>query len=147
MSTCQSVEAAPFAAHLRHICAITRLPWPVLALAAEVPLEWGDALVNGTKGRPLQTFPIPLAERIMSLSPDISSRLANRWVPAAGTARLLRQMLRSGWHPPALAHHCGLSLAELSSILRGAPEVTNLVELRVRALSASHRRRSARVAA
>ncbi len=147
MSAYFPVEAAPFAAHLRHISAVSRLPWPVLALAVGIPLSWGDALINGIKGQPLQTLPSTLAESIMRLSPDIRSSLADHWVPAGGTRKRLRLLLHSGWHPPALAKHAGLSLPELSSILRDAPNVTNLVELNVRALAASHSCRSSRLAA
>jgi hypothetical protein len=141
------VEAAPFAAHLGHIGSVSRLPWQVLALAANVPLAWGDALINGVSGRPLKLVPAEIARRVLSLDEDIRARLAKQRVPADETAARLLYLLRSGWHPPALARRVGLSLLELSATLRGAPQVARLTELTVAALESSHRARAARAAA
>ncbi len=147
MSVQKMVQAAPFAAHLRYISSVARLPWQVLVSAVGVSQRWGEMLVNGVAGCPLPVVPPEVAERIFSLSEDISTQLSSKQVDARETAERILFLLRSGWHPPALARHVGLSLPELSAVLRGAPKVSRLTELQISALESSHRTRMAAAAA
>ncbi len=147
MSVRPMVQAAPFAAHLKYISSVIRLPWQVLVLAVGVPQRWGELLVNGVGGTPLPVVPTGVAERILSLSEDIGTQLSSQQVDAEDTAERILFLLRSGWHPPALARVAGLSLLELSAVLRGTPQVSRLTELRVLALESSHRGRIAGAAA
>ncbi len=51
------VEAAPFRAHLTHLCAASGLTWPVVALHAGLTLRHADALLHGREGRPAPAAP------------------------------------------------------------------------------------------
>lgn len=126
------IEAAPFTAHLHHVSATTRLGWPVLALAAGLDLPTAEPVWRGTT----PTITEHTAQCLWRLGPDVRSALASSFVAGAPSAYRLRYLLRRGWLPPTLAHHLGLSLDELRSVLSGRrPTVSRLVDLQIEALT------------
>lgn len=130
------VDAAPFAAHLRHVSAGSSLAWPVVALSAEVDLTEAEGLWRGT----ITQISPGTARRLWAVGPDLRGRLQRRFVDSGPTTRRVRHLLRHGWLPPALAHSVGLSLDELRGLVAGTtPRVSRLLDLQIQALSYAKR--------
>lgn len=131
------VDAAPFRAHLRHVCDATGLPWPVLAMRAGVSLALADHLLHGRGGRRIRRITRDAAQRLLSLSPDAEARLGFEWVSSSLSGRLVTAFVRRGWSAPAIADAAGVDLRVVRALMGERPTfVTRLDELRLLVLAA-----------
>lgn len=121
------VEAAPFRAHLLHVSASTGIPWPVLAIHADVPQSLAARLLYGTGRRRLLRLPADCASRLLAVTPDVAESLKKRRAPSSATARRLRELRRRGWTLPELATACNAYPAEVEALLDNAPRFIPLV--------------------
>jgi len=133
------VLAAPFRAHVRRVLDQTGLPWPVIALATDLPPTLVRNLLFGRDGRHRTRLPAPAARALLGL--DAARLLGQRqlWVPAEPTAAVLAQLLGEGCSPAALARYCRLSEPELIAVL-DSPACSRLTELLARAARLQWRR-------
>ena len=136
------VDGHPFRAHLRHVSDASGVPWPVLVLAAGVPLGLGRRLMRPhPPGVP--AIPADAAARLLDLTPASARGLATRWVPARPACERVRGLLRSGWTPVPLARALGLTGTEFRALVAGGPQhVTRLVDLQVAAVASAPRDRA-----
>ncbi len=111
------VEAAPFRSHLRHLCATSGLPWPVVALQAGLSVRHADALLHGRRGRPLRRLPRPTAARLWALDPAELVSLVRVPVPAEPTARRVEALLLAGLSPRRVCRALGWESARLAALL------------------------------
>ena len=132
------VRAAPFRAHLRHLCDTTSLPWPVLAMMAGMSLSLADHLLHGRNGRPLQRLARESAARLLTVTPEVAQACATEWVAGDEAVRLLDRLGERGWSPADLVASRALAAHELNALRGPAPhQVTLLTLLRLRAVVAS----------
>lgn len=103
------VAADPFRAHLAHVCAVTGLPWQVVALHAGVSVRMAEGLLHGRRGRRLRRIPRDCAQRILALSPAMVASSENAWVSAQSTGRRLAWLLSRGVPAQRLATRLGCS--------------------------------------
>lgn len=122
------VLAAPFRAHVRRLLDQTGLPWPVIALTADLPPSLVRSLLFGRDGRLRSRLPASAARRLLSLDAERLAGQSRVWVPAGPTASVLAELLSAGCPPHALAGYCRLSEPELVAVL-DAPLCTRLTEL------------------
>ncbi|MBK8463433.1 MAG: hypothetical protein IPL36_10455 [Nigerium sp.] len=126
------VDAAPFRAHLSHLCAATGLPWQVLALHADMPLRMAETLMAG---RPGYRLPRPQAIRLLSLTAEDVRRLRSASVPAAPTASRLRLLLGHGVGPTRIAGVLGCASEHVLALADGVlTRTTKETALRVQVL-------------
>lgn len=129
------VDGRPFRAHLRHVSDAAGVPWPILVLAAGLPLGLGRRLVEAPPTS-VPTIPAEAAARLLSLTPASARALGVRLVPAGPATGRVRALLRLGWTPVPLARTLGLTGTEFRALVAGtSPEVTRLVDLRVAAVA------------
>lgn len=110
--------ADPFRAHLGQLLDHTGLPWPVLALKADVEPVIVRHLLFGHQGLRIAELPVTAAEKLFSLTADDLFATGRRWVPARETSRDVDALIADGFPPPSLARYCRLSLTQLHC-LRG----------------------------
>jgi hypothetical protein len=122
------VLAAPFRAHVRRVLEQTGLPWPVIALAGDLPPAVVRSLLFGRDGRHRTRLPAPAARRLLALDADRLWAQRRSWVPAAPAAAAVIELLSGGCPPSALARYCRLSEPELIALI-DAPLCTRLTEL------------------
>lgn len=132
------MPSAPFRAHLRLLLDGTGLPWPVMALAAGVPLRLVARLLNTPGSRRLPKLPAESAHRLLHLDLRTLAELERREIPAQETARILASLLADGCPPARLARYCRLSRSELTSTLT-APTCTRLTALLARSARMQYR--------
>lgn len=126
------VDAAPFRAHLSHLCAATGLPWQVLALHADMPLRMAEKLMAG---RPGYRLPRAQAIRVLSLTAEDVRRLRAGSVPAAPTASRLRLLLGQGVGPARIAGVLGCASEHVLALADGVlTRTTPETALRVQVL-------------
>lgn len=126
------VDAAPFRAHLSHLCAATGLPWQVLALHAEMPLRMAEKLMTG---RPGYRLPRTYARRVLGLDAGGVRRLRSASVPAAPTASRLRLLLGQGIGPVRIASALGCTSEHVLALADGVlTRTTKETALRVQVL-------------
>lgn len=132
------VEAAPFRAHVRHLCATTGLPWPVLAMRAGVSLALVDHLLHGREGRTPRRITRTCAARLLAVTQAGVSALAVEGVHADAATRLAGVLQRRGWSAAEVADAADVPPGVVQGLLDGVlPRVTVLDELRLRALVAA----------
>lgn len=134
--TAQTIEAVrvnadPFRAHLGMLLDRTGLPWPVLALKADVGPVLVRHLLFGDHGRRLTELPRPAAERLFALDEVALRAAGRRWVPARQARSDLSRLLSDGFPPASLARYCRLTQTELRGVL-GAPRCLELTMLLAR---------------
>ncbi|HML52323.1 MAG TPA: hypothetical protein PKD84_13085 [Propionicimonas sp.] len=122
------VHSAPFRAHLRLLLDRTGLPWPVMALAADVPHRLVGRLLNTPGSRRLEKLPAETAQRLLGLTHHTLTELSRQQVPAQDTSRILAALLADGCPPTQLARYCRLSRSELSATL-ASPTCSRLTAL------------------
>ncbi|MFT3971863.1 MAG: hypothetical protein QM695_16705 [Micropruina sp.] len=123
------VDAAPFRAHVRHTIEAAAVPWPVVAVAADVSLASVHALLAGRAGRTQTTIAPLMAARLLRL--DARALHAMRSLRVSGwlTGRRLRDLLTAGSDPVRLARWCQIDLNELILLVEGEPTTcTRLTE-------------------
>jgi hypothetical protein len=149
------VAAAPFRAHLNHICGSTGLSWPIVALEAGMPLGLVRDLLDVRPGRRVQRIAPDLAFQILSITPQSILEVRSRAVPARSTRQALRRLVADGWTCATLASRLHTSWSELDALAAGLlAEVPALLDLQLTELlaiaepaPAGPSRRSADVAA
>lgn len=127
------VDAAPFAAHLAHLCDTTGLPWPVVAVYAGVSLRTAQRLMTGRRGPRLRRVPRSTARQILDVQPEDLARLRTDTVTAEGSSRRVAELLGRGvpLHHLALQLRCSPDL--VARLADGSPTtVTAEVALRAR---------------
>lgn len=110
------------------------LPWPVLALAADVSPRLLRRLLFPERGRRLPKLPRDSALRLLMLDDARLAQLQGTWVPAEQTRGELAALLACGYPPADLARYCRLSVTELLGTL-DADRCTEQTALLVRAAS------------
>lgn len=125
------MSADPFRAHLGMLLARTGLPWPVLALKADVEPVLVRHLLFGDRGRRLAELPLPAAERLFALGEPALQAAGRHWVPAWAARSDLSRLLADGFPPAGLARYCRLTQTELRCVL-GAPRCLELTGLLAR---------------
>lgn len=125
------MSADPFRAHLGVLLDRTGLPWPVLALKADVEPVLVRHLLFGDRGRRLVELPLPAAERLFALGEPALRAAGRRWVPAWRARADLARLLADGFPPAGLARYCRLTQTELRGLL-GAPRCLELTGLLAR---------------
>jgi hypothetical protein len=125
------VPAAPFRAHLRLLLDFTGLPWPVIALQADVSPRLVRRLLFVDRGRRLPKLPRDSAIRLLLLNDVSLAELAHTRVPAEETRGHLVELLTQGCPVPRLARYCRLSVPELMKTL-SAPSCSELTALLAR---------------
>lgn len=108
------VDAAPFAAHLRHLWAETALPWRVLAAAAGVPAATVRGLLRGGRRRRIRTVD---AWAILLLSSEQLRRAHTRVVNSAPTATYLQALTDAGMSVSALASALAIGERDVTELL------------------------------
>lgn len=137
------VDAAPFAAHLAHLCATTGLPWPVVATYAGVSLRAAARLVGGRRGHRLRRLPRPLAQQLLAVTPAQLTGLRRARVPAESSIRRVAHLVGRGVPLPHLARQLGCTTDLVARLADGTPAtVTAEVALRARIASETADRRS-----
>lgn len=132
------VEAAPFRAHLRHLCDVSGLPWPVLAMCAGVSVSLADHLLHGRRGRPVRRITHASAAQLLRITPADALALDRRWVDADESRRLVACLQKLGWSPERTAAASGLDVLVVRALLEGTtPTVARLTQLRLAAVLAS----------
>lgn len=131
------VAAAPFRAHLNHVCGTTGLSWPVVALEAGMPLGLVRDLLDVRPGRRVQRIAPDLAFEILSITPQSLLAVRSRAVPARSTRQTLRRLVADGWTCATLASRLHASVGDLDALAAGVlPEVPALLDLRLTELLA-----------
>lgn len=128
------MDAAPFRAHVRHTIETAAVPWPVVAVAADVSLAAVHTLLAGRAGRAQATIAPGLAARLLRV--DARELQAMRSLRVSGwlTGRRLRDLLTAGSDPVWLAGWCQIDLQELILLVEGeATTCTRLTEALARA--------------
>ena len=132
------VDAAPFRAHLTHLCAASGLTWPGVALHAGLTLRHADALLHGREGRPARRLPRPAAQRLWQVEVGDLLVLRRTLLPADATAHRAAVLLERGTSAARICADLGWPPARLRSLLGRAPgRVTAVEALGVRALAES----------
>ncbi len=125
------VPADPFRAHLGLLLDRTGLPWPVLALKADVEPIVVRQLLFGDRGRRLAELPLEPARRLFDLRESDLLAAGRHWVPSRQARRDLSRLVADGFPPVALARYCRLTATEFRSVL-GAPRCLELTALLAR---------------
>lgn len=134
------VDAAPFRAHLLHVCAATGLPWQVLGLHAGLPLRLGERLVAGRRGSRL---PPAYAARILALTCAEARGLRSASVSAGPTATRLATLRASGVTARRLATVLGCTAEHVEALASGrVTRTTAEIALRVQVLEERSWRRA-----
>jgi hypothetical protein len=129
------IAAAPFRAHLNHVCSATGLPWPVVALHAGLPLGLVRHLLDTRPGRQVHRIAPEFARQVFGVSEQSLRDLRTSTAPAGAAHRAARRLVGLGLPAPALARQLRVSHGDLRALLAGAvTEVPTLLELRLRAL-------------
>lgn len=132
------VQAAPFRAHVRHVCEASGHPWPVVAMRAGVSLALTDHLLHGRSGRPLRRIARDSAARLLSVTPEVAARVASESVPAEVSQRLAAVLAARSLTPDEVADAAGLERTAVRALHHRPPAyVPRLTELRLRALVAA----------
>ena len=132
------VDAAPFAAHLHQLCAVSGLPWQVIATFAGIPLRTAARLVPavvvpGRTSARLRRIPRQSAQRLWSVQADDLHRLRSTYVEAASTRVRLAHLVAAGVPPHRLAVQLDCPLALVASLVEGGPTwVTAEIAVRAR---------------
>ena len=136
------MNADPFRAHLSVLLDRTDLPWPVLALKAEVRPVLVRHLLFGDHGRRLTELPLAAAERLYALDEAALRATGRRWMSARQARGDLRRLLTDGFPPASLARYCRLTQTELRGVLGASRclELTTLLARSARLQYASLRR-------
>ncbi|MGB7962096.1 MAG: hypothetical protein WCF12_03925 [Propionicimonas sp.] len=124
------VLAAPFRAHLRHVQAVTTLPWAALAARAGVSPTLVHHLVFGRRGRPVRRISRDTAVRLLAVTTADLAALSGSWVATAATGDRLRVLMAGGCDVDALASWCRLTPSALRA-LDDSPRCSRLTELLV----------------
>nr|NLI51380.1 hypothetical protein [Propionibacterium sp.] len=137
MNDQQWVSAAPFRAHLNHVCAGAGVHWAVVAVHAGLPLGVIGHLLDPRPDRRVQRISGRLARRLFAIDAGFLDALRTTTVAAEPSRRAARRLCSHSWSTDALAHRLHLSRAQLASLVSGnARHVPALVDLQVRALLA-----------
>jgi len=132
------VSAAPFRAHLEHLCAGTEVPWTVVALSAGLPLGLAAQLLDVRSGRRVQRIAPEFARQVIAVTPEQILALSTTLVPARSAGQAIRRLRRLGWTPQALARAVRVSIAEVDALEHGLrPTIPALLDLRLAALLAT----------
>lgn len=113
------VAAEPFRAHVRHLVAVSGLPWPAVAVAAGLSVTMLDHLLHGRRGRPLLRISPLVAAALFVLDPHELARAARAWVPVQRTRDTLLGLLAEGADLGGLSRFSGLPRATLAAIAAG----------------------------
>jgi hypothetical protein len=113
MDTIAWVEAAPFRAHVRHLCASAELPWEAVACQARVPAALVRHLLHGHQGRTLTKIAPRSAARLLAVTAHDLHELAFRTTQCQATSATLLALLRAGAAPTSLAGFCRLTTRQL----------------------------------
>lgn len=89
------VDAAPFRTHLQHLLGVSRLPWRVLAVAADVPDRMVQRLLFESH-RSLRRIRHIDARHLMELTPQRLTQMDRSAVPAALARRQSLALLAAG---------------------------------------------------
>lgn len=142
------VHAAPFRAHLRHVAAVSGLPWPVLAVLAGVSTSLADHLLHGRNGRPVRRLARESAARLLELTPDVALTRAAGWVPPDRATRIARHLADRGWAAHEIADAGAVDHVVVRALLFGEPSlVPRIAEARLLVLVATLDRRALHEAA
>lgn len=146
------VVAAPFRAHLNHICASTALHWSVIALHAGLPLGLARALLDVRPGRRVQSIAPTLARQVLAITPESLDAARRQLVPARASRQVLRRLASLGWSSRSVASRLHVAQGMLDALATGlTTEVPQLVELQLCSLlaatEATPRARSGRLVA
>ena len=128
------VDAAPFRAHLRHLMAVSGLPFPCVALLAGISPGFAHRLLHGRRGRPLRRISPDTARKLLRVTAAEARAVPGRTVPAHATTLHLRRLVDLGWSLAGLADVLGMPLVDVAALAAGtAPTCTQLVALRAAA--------------
>lgn len=129
------VHAAPFRRYAEHLVEASKLPWRVVALAADIPAGTMHGLLYGRAGRRTYRIRERDAAALLSVTPGWLISLSARPVPAAAPGEWVRALLAAGHSSGRLATLLGCTVADLGAIAREQFRVSVALALRVRALS------------
>ena len=113
------VPAAPFRAHVTHVIAEARVPWPAFAIAADVPVTVIQTLLFGRNARPSRRLAPRVATKVFAVRASDLTELRTGHVGADLAAGRMRAVLRSGVPPERLARWCDLAPDELARLVEG----------------------------
>ncbi len=131
------IDAAPFRAHLTHVCAGTGLPWPVVALHARLPLGLARQLLDTRPGRQVHRIAPEFGRQVIAIDEASLRELRTASRPPGASRRAARRLVGRGLPPVALARYLHVSLGELGALLSGTTrEVPAVLELQLRSLVA-----------
>ncbi len=111
------MDAAPFRAHVRHTIEAAAVPWPAVAVAADVSLTAVHALLVGRAGRTQTKIAPRLAARLLRVDARELHAMRSLRVPGWLTGRRLRDLLTAGSDPVWLARWCQIDLDELALLV------------------------------
>ena len=126
------VDAAPFAAHLTHLCDTTDLPWAVVATYAGVPLRTAERLVAGRRGSRLRRIPRTTAQRLIAVQSEELRQLRQCTVVAEACCRRVADLLGRGVSLQHLAHQLGCTPETVARLVDGSPALVS-AEIALRA--------------
>lgn len=126
------VDAAPFAAHLTHLCDVSGLPWQVAATHAGLPLRTAERLVSGRRGPRLRRLPRSLAQRLLAVEPADLLALGRLWVAAEPTCARVADLVARGVPLRRLAQQLACSVDLVARLADGSPATVS-AEVAVRA--------------
>lgn len=132
------VTAAPFRAHLTHLCASTELPWSVIALHAGLPVGLVHHLLDTRPGRGVERIAPKFARQVLALKAQPLAELRSALVPAAAARHAAGCLLDRRWTTNTLAWRLHDSVVGMDALVAGQrSHVPALLELRLRALVAT----------
>ena len=114
------VSAAPFRYHVQHLMAATGVPWQVIAVVADLPLEQVRTLLFGRGGRLRPRMSPYAARRLLALDAELLNRLRARTIPAQMAQRSLAALLADGASLVSLAEWLRLDLHSTQQLAVGA---------------------------
>lgn len=132
------VIAAPFRAHLRHICDSTGTPWAVVALHAGLPVRLVRDLLDTRPGRRVHRIAPVLAGQLFEVTEEAIHLLNDQLVPAHTARGVLLRLEQHGWTRRDLACRLHLSKTMLDGLAEGlVADLSARDELRLSALLAT----------
>ncbi|HBX80323.1 MAG: hypothetical protein WAV45_15275 [Propionibacteriaceae bacterium] len=116
MKTVAWVDAAPFRAHVRHLCASADLPWEVVASRAGVSTVLVDHLLHGRGGRTVLRLAPHCASKLLGVTPAELRDLRHRVVDATDVTAKVRALLAQGAPATSLATFCRMTAGQLVAL-------------------------------
>jgi hypothetical protein len=128
----QWVTAAPFRYHVRHLMAITGVPWQVIAVAADLPQQQVRTLLFGRDGHRRPRLSPYAARRLLALDVAQLRPLQTRDLPVHCVADSARALIADGVPLHEIAEWLDLDLYSTTRVVSGVGECSLTMDIMLR---------------